>query len=52
VTDNPRFLRPEGCTCPMFPDIGERRLSDPDCPVHGIEGTDPDDGFWEVVEVE
>lgn len=32
----------------MFDDIGERRVADPICPVHGTEGTDPGDGFWEV----
>lgn len=48
VTENPRFIRPEGCNCPMFTDIGEARIADLTCPVHGVEGTDPGDGFWEV----
>lgn len=46
--DNPRFIREEDCTCPQFSDIGEARLADLTCPVHGIDGTDPGDGFWEV----
>lgn len=49
VNDNPRFVRPESCLCPMFTDIGERRLADLTCPVHGTEGTEPGDGFWEVI---
>lgn len=48
VSDNPRFIRPEGCICPMFDDIGEYRIADLTCPVHGDEGSDPGDGFWEV----
>lgn len=48
VNDNPRFIRPEGCICPQFADIGEARIADLTCPVHGTEGTDPGDGFWEV----
>jgi hypothetical protein len=46
--DNPRFIRPEGCICTQFSDIGERRVADLLCPVHGEDGTDPGDGFWEV----
>jgi hypothetical protein len=42
VTENPRFIRPEDCICPMFTDIGERRIADLNCPVHD------NDGFWEV----
>lgn len=32
----------------MFDDIGEYRIADLTCPVHGDEGSDPGDGFWEV----
>lgn len=46
--ENPRFVREEGCICPQFSDIGERRIADLTCPVHGSEGTDPGDGFWKV----
>lgn len=46
--ENPRFIRPEGCICPQFTDIGEARIADLTCPVHGVNGTDPGDGFWEV----
>lgn len=46
--ENPRFVVPEGCICPQFVDIGERRIADLTCPVHGVDGTDPGDGFWEV----
>ena len=48
VTDDPRFIRPEGCICPMFTDIGEYRIADLTCPIHGVDGTEPGDGFWEV----
>ena len=30
------------------PTSGKRGLADLTCPVHGVEGTDPGDGFWEV----
>ena len=46
--ENPRYIRPEGCICIQFTDIGEARIADLTCPVHGVEGTDPGDGFWEV----
>lgn len=46
--ENPRFIRPEGCICPQFTDIGDYRIADLTCPVHGVDGTDPGDGFWEV----
>ena len=48
TNENPRFVRPEGCICLMFTDIGERRIADLTCPVHGVDGSDPGDGFWEV----
>jgi hypothetical protein len=48
VAENQRFIRPEGCICPMFTDIGEARIADLTCPVHGVDGTEPGDGFWEV----
>lgn len=46
--ENPRFIVPEGCICPQFTDIGERRIADLTCPVHGVDGAEPGDGFWEV----
>jgi hypothetical protein len=34
------------CTCPRFNDTGGFRIADLACPVHGVDGTDPGDGYW------
>jgi len=39
--------RPEGCTCPWFHDTGGYRIADLTCPVHGMGGTHPGDGYWD-----
>lgn len=39
--------QPESCICPVFTDTGGYRIADLTCPVHGINGTDPGDGYWE-----
>jgi hypothetical protein len=39
-------MRPEGCICVMFTDIGGWRIADPACPVHGLYGPRPGDGRW------
>jgi hypothetical protein len=36
------------CICPRFRDTGGLRIADLACPVHGVGGTDPGDGPWEV----
>lgn len=43
---------PEGrqatpCICPRFTDTGGFRIADLTCPIHGVGGTDPGDGYWE-----
>ena len=38
---------PSDCICPRFGDTGGYRIADLMCPVHGIDGTDPGDGYWE-----
>jgi hypothetical protein len=43
MTEN---VRPEGCICTVFRDTGGFRIADLACPVHGIKGTDPGDGYW------
>jgi hypothetical protein len=40
------YVRPLGCICPYFRDTGGFRIADLTCPVHGVEGTDPGDGYW------
>ena len=42
-----KFVRPEGCICTMFSDTEGFRIADLCCPVHGVSGTDPGDGYWE-----
>jgi hypothetical protein len=32
------------CTCPRFKDIGDYRIADMTCPIHGVNGTNPGDG--------
>ena len=39
--------RPPGCICPVFNDTGGYRIADLTCPVHGIKGTNPGDGYWD-----
>jgi hypothetical protein len=46
IQDTQDFIRPRGCTCQMFRDTGGFRIADLCCPVHGVEGTDPGDGYW------
>ena len=38
---------PPACTCPRFTDTGGFRIADLCCPVHGTDGTDPGDGYWD-----
>jgi hypothetical protein len=35
------------CICVRFRDTGGFRIADLTCPVHGVNGTDPGDGYWE-----
>ena len=35
------------CICVRFKDTGGYRIADLGCPVHGVEGTDPGDGYWD-----
>ena len=35
------------CNCPRFSDTGGFRIADLTCPVHGVSGTDPGDGYWD-----
>jgi hypothetical protein len=35
------------CVCPRFGDTGGFRIADLCCPVHGTNGTDPGDGYWD-----
>lgn len=44
------YVRPEGCICTMFKDTSGFRIADLCCPVHGVSGTDPGDGYWERAE--
>jgi hypothetical protein len=34
------------CICPRFRDTGGFRIADLACPVHGVGGTEPGDGYW------
>jgi hypothetical protein len=34
------------CNCPRFADTGGFRIADLTCPIHGIDGTEPGDGWW------
>jgi len=34
------------CICPRFRDTGGFRIADLTCPIHGLNGTDPGDGYW------
>jgi len=38
---------PSDCICPRFRDTGGFRIADLTCPVHGVNGTDPGDGYWD-----
>jgi hypothetical protein len=38
------------CICPHFRDTDGYRIADLTCPVHGLEGTDPGDGYWTEAE--
>lgn len=44
------IVRPEGCICPEFNDTDGFRIADLTCPVHGVDGTDPGDGMWDITE--
>ena len=44
MTDDPR---PPGCICTVFGDTGGYRIADLTCPVHGVGGTHPGDGYWD-----
>jgi hypothetical protein len=35
------------CICKKFRDTGGYRVADLNCPIHGVEGTDPGDGPWD-----
>lgn len=35
------------CICPRFKDTGGYRIADLCCPIHGISGTNPGDGYWD-----
>lgn len=35
------------CICKHFSDTGGYRVSDLSCCVHGVNGTNPGDGYWE-----
>lgn len=37
----------EDCICPRFSDTGGFRVSDLCCSIHGVNGSDPGDGYWE-----
>ena len=43
-----KIIRPEGCICIQFRDTGGFRIADLTCPVHGVGGTEPGDGYWET----
>jgi hypothetical protein len=36
------------CICVRFRDTGGFRIADLACPVHGVNGTEPGDGYWEA----
>ena len=38
------------CICPRLTDTGGYRVADLACPVHGVDGTEPGDGYWEDTE--
>ena len=44
--------RPEGCICTVFSDTGGFRIADLTCPVHGVGGSEPGDGYWEAQDQE
>ena len=41
------IARPDGCICTEFKDTGGFRIADLTCPVHGVNGTNPGDGYWD-----
>ena len=43
-----KIVRPEGCICVQFRDTGGFRIADLTCPVHGVDGGSPGDGYWET----
>ena len=47
VDPRPVDPRPPGCICPVFADTGGYRIADLTCPVHGVGGTNPGDGYWD-----
>jgi len=38
---------PPRCICIRFSDTGGFRIADLCCPVHGVNGTEPGDEYWE-----
>ena len=36
----------EPCNCSRFRDTGGFRIADLTCPTHGVDGSDPGDGYW------
>lgn len=38
------------CICPRFRDTGGFRIADLTCPIHGVNGSDPGDGYWSTVD--
>lgn len=42
-----RHREPPACICPRFCDAGGFRIADLCCQVHGTNGTDPGDGYWD-----
>jgi hypothetical protein len=46
-TPSADYVRPEGCVCPYFKDVGGFRIADLCCPVHGLGGPEEGDGYWE-----
>lgn len=46
VADAVMRARADGCICPYFRDTGDFRIADLTCVIHGVDGTDPGDGYW------
>ena len=44
---DPEPAEPPRCICPRFNDTGGFRIADLCCPVHGVGGAEPGDGYWE-----
>lgn len=39
----------KACICPRFGDTGGFRIADLGCPTHGVDGSNPGDGYWPCV---